>query len=497
MLSKSELESLKRHKAEKVPPYPASLIETFRAIGYNLPSALADIVDNSITAGARNVWLDFKWANKQSFITIHDDGYGMTLERLVEALRPGTHNPLEDRKPEDLGRFGLGLKTASFSQCRNLTVISKEEKQKTIHYRSWVLDYVEYYNEWEVLEYLSDHSLLQRLKSQPAGTTVVWENLDRVIYDQENRLISETKFYETVREAERHLAMVFHRFLEGRKLNLWINDQAVTPWDPFLRNEEVTQSFPTEYFSDNQIKVTGYVLPHQEKLSVEVWRNAAGAEGWNAQQGFYIYRKDRMLVAGDWLQLFKKEEHTRLARIMIDIDADLDFAWQLDIRKSRAIPPRMFRDELKRYAAGVRKVAVDVFRHRGQQKQRQSGRSHFDFVWTTIEENGRAYFQINRQHTLIKFLSEELRSQKKELEKLLRLLEITLPIPSIILNESLNADNPNSSALPVSESEIATLMQTTYKRLLTQGYTPMKAKEELYFIDPFSNYPHLLETLIP
>lgn len=495
MLSKYELEHLKNHKAERVPPHPAPLIETFRAIGYNLPSAIADIIDNSIAAEAQNIWLDFTWTEANSFITIHDDGCGMTLNNLIEALRPGTHNPLGDRKPQDLGRFGLGLKTASFSQCRNLTVISKEKKQKKIHFRAWILDYVEHYNEWETVEYLSDFRLQQRLEQQISGTTIVWENLDRIIYDQDYKLISEAKFYESIRETERHLSMVFHRFIEGKRLNLWINGQFVSPWDPFLRGEKGTQSFPTESFSNNQIKITGYVLPHQEKISAETWKTAAGTGGWNEQQGFYIYRKDRMLVAGDWLQLFKKEEHTRLARIMIDIDAELDFAWQLDIRKSRAIPPRMFRDELKRYAAEVRKIAIDVFKHRGKQRQRQSGRSHFEFAWTTFEENGRTYFQINRKHPLIRSLSEQLKSQKKELEKVLRLLEITLPVPSIVLNESLNADNPSSIGSSVSDVEINDLMKSAYNRLVEEGYSLSKAKEELYFIDPFSNYPHLVELL--
>ncbi|WP_343303069.1 ATP-binding protein [Chitinophaga niabensis] len=495
MLSKKEFEHLKKSRAERIPPSPDSLIETFRAIGYNLPTALADIVDNSISAGAGSVRLDFIWAEDKSYITIHDDGHGMIRDHLVEALRPGTHNPLGDRRPEDLGRFGLGLKTASFSQCRILTVITKEKEAGEIHYRSWNLDYVEYCNEWEILEYLSEPQLMKPLERQPSGTTVVWENLDRVVYDQENRLISEAKFYESVREVEQHLAMVFHRFLEGKKLKIWINNNAIIPWDPFLRDEKFTQAFPAESFSGDRIRVAGYVLPHQEKISVETWHNAAGANGWNAHQGFYIYRKDRMLVSGDWLQLFKKEEFTRLARIMIDIDSDLDFAWQLDIRKSRAIPPRMFRDELKRYGAAIRKAASEVYKHRGKQKQRKSGRSHFEFVWTTIEENGRDYFQINRNHPLIRALAEQLKPQQKELEKVLRLLEVTLPIPTIVLNESLNADNPHSPCISVNDSEVNELMQATYQRLLKEGYSKAQAREELYFIDPFSNYTHLLESL--
>jgi hypothetical protein len=495
MSPRNELTDLRQYGAETIAPHPASLIETFRAIGYSLPAAIADIVDNSISAHAKNVWLDFKWKEADSFITIHDDGDGMTREELIEAMRPGTRNPLESRKEEDLGRFGLGLKTASFSQCRILTVISRIKTATETNVRSWNLDYVEKYNEWQILNYVSDEQFREKLAGQPSGTTVIWEHPDRIIYDQEKNLISESKFYEVVRETEQHLAMVFHRFLETGRLKIWLNNQSVSPWDPFLRTEPATQTFPTESFSDDQIKITGYVLPHASKIPAETWKRAAGINDWNAQQGFYIYRKDRMLVAGDWLQLFRKEDSTRLARIMIDINASLDFSWQLDIRKSRAIPPKMFRDELKRYAAGVRKIAVDVFKHRGKQKQRLSGRSHFEFAWITEEDNGREHFRINRNHPLVRSVSEKLQTKKGELEKLLKLLEVTLPVPAIVLNESLHADNPADSGLPVKDSEILDLMKSAYKQLLEDGLTSQKAREELYFIDPFSNYPHLVEQL--
>lgn len=495
MPGKSNLEELKKFGAEIVEPYPASLIESFRAIGYTLSSALADIIDNSISAQARHVALTFKWEKDDSYILIQDDGHGMTKEELVEALRPGTHNPLEDRRPEDLGRFGLGLKTASFSQCRILTVLTKKAGEPNIHVRAWDLDFVETYKKWQILDYVSHVEFRTRLEQQNSGTIVVWEHLDKIIYDQDKQLISESKFFETIREVEQHLGMVFHRFIETGRLNLRINGQPVAPWDPFLRGEQASQSCPTEYFADRKVKVIGFVLPHANKLSPEKAKLAGGINGWNAQQGFYIYRKDRLLVAGDWLQMFTKKEHMRLARIMIEIDSSLDFAWQLDIRKSRAIPPKMLKTGLKQYASEVIKMATEVFVHRGKQKLRKAEHAEFEFAWVTYEENGREYYRINRDHPLVRAILEQNVASKKTTEQLLRLLEITLPVPAIVLNESQYADQPGDEKPPVKDGEVLELMKSTYSSLRKKGYSKARAREELFFIDPFSHYPHLVESL--
>jgi hypothetical protein len=481
--------------AEIVEPDAAALIETFRAIGYNLPSAVADIIDNSISAHAGNVWINFNWAASHSSVIIRDDGNGMTKDELVEALRPGTNNPLSDRNSTDLGRFGLGLKTASFSQCRRLTVISKNKTAQDINYRAWDLNYVEKKKKWQIIKYLSDPRLPDILNDQQSGTIVSWELLDRIVFDQDKQIITQKKFWEAVREVEQHLSMVFHRFIEKKKLIIWLNGLALGSWNPFMTDEPATQSFPAESYDKGRILITGFVLPHVTKINAEKWNTAAGSYGWTAQQGFYIYRKDRILLAGDWLGLFKKDEHTRLARIMVEIDSDLDFSWQIDIRKSRAIPPKMFQDVLKRYGAEVRKHAIDVFRHRGKQKQRKTGRSNFEFAWITYEENGREYFKINRNHPLVRILFDTSETVNSEVERLLRLLEVTLPVPAIVLNESQHNDKPSDAGIPVSDNEIFTLMKAAYKKLIADGISRQKAIEELFFIDPFSNYPHLVEQL--
>ncbi|WP_214071828.1 ATP-binding protein [Mucilaginibacter sp. dw_454] len=481
--------------AEIVAPQPAALIETFRAIGYNLPSAIADIVDNSIAAGAGNVWIDFSWAEENSSVTIRDDGQGMTEKQLIEALRPGTSNPLQERGRNDLGRFGLGLKTASFSQCRRLNVITKSRQEGIINFRGWDLDYVEKNDVWRIFRYCNDEELLGTLNKQTSGTVVVWTIIDRIIFNQHKHIITPAKFWDIVKDVEEHLAVIFHRFIEKKSLAIWLNNRQITAINPFMPDHPATQIFPDETFENGLVTIQGFVLPHAGKLSSERWSANGGSKGWTAQQGFYVYRKDRILVAGDWLGVFRKDEHTRLARIMIEIDATLDFSWQLDIRKSRAIPPRMFQQHLKRYGAEIRKRATEVFRHRGKQQKQKTSRNDFEFAWIVSEDNGRETFTINRQHPLVKALYEHSGEIRKSTDDLLKLLEITLPVPSLILNETLKGEYSSGSMPAVKESEVVRLMQAVYQKLRANGTTHDKALEDLYFIDPFSNYPHLIEQI--
>ena len=134
-------------KHEITAPDAASMFESLRAFGYELPTALADLIDNSVFAGARNVWIDFEWNGAESTVSITDDGHGMAEKELVNAMRPGSRNPREVRDPKDLGRFGLGLKTASLSQGRRLTVRSKQV-ESTGFTRCWDLDHVAKTGDW-------------------------------------------------------------------------------------------------------------------------------------------------------------------------------------------------------------------------------------------------------------------------------------------------------------------------------------------------------------
>ncbi len=329
-------------------PHASSMIETFRAIGYNLETAVADVIDNSISAQAKNIYFSSQWKGGESVITIMDDGCGMDGDELVAAMRPGAKNPLDDRSEKDLGRFGLGLKTASFSQCRILIVVSKKAGCEQVYW-IWDLDYVNKTSKWELIRYPISEEFLHALDKQESGTLVVWTHLDRVIPTNtsvSNEMAKE-KFLAQMDKVKQHLAMTFHRFIEEKSVKLFCWGHEILPWNPFLASEGATQPFPEEYLGQAVMK--GYVLPHKSHLTEQAYKNAEGADGWTGQQGFYVYRGKRLMLAGDWLGFFRKEEHYKLVRIQIDLPNSLDSDWQIDIKKSTARPPR-FEPMLKPFA---------------------------------------------------------------------------------------------------------------------------------------------------
>ena len=196
----------------EIPPKPSPLIESIRAIGYTLSTAIADLVDNCITAQAETIQIFANTENAKPSVGILDDGVGLTEEELLEAMRLGSRSPLEERAKSDLGRFGLGLKTASFSQCRVLTVVSRTNGKTTC--ARWNLDHIAESGRWEVhfLDDLTSIPWTEHIVS--SGTLVVWEQLGI----GRDRTVSARNVADYVRqldEARYHLELVFHRFLIG------------------------------------------------------------------------------------------------------------------------------------------------------------------------------------------------------------------------------------------------------------------------------------------
>lgn len=226
-------------------PGAAAMIETFRAIGYSLETAVADIVDNSISASARNVWINRIWEGGDSIITIRDDGHGMSGDEIIQAMRPGAQNPLEERSATDLGRFGLGLKTASFSQCRTLTVMSKTQGQSP-EFWTWSLDHVAQCDRWELVHWLPE-GFEHELDDLASGTIVIWTDPDRIIpaatkAENEN---AKRKFSEAFDRVKKHLSMTFHRFLEAKSVAIHWGGHEIDPWNPFCPKESKVQIMPS------------------------------------------------------------------------------------------------------------------------------------------------------------------------------------------------------------------------------------------------------------
>lgn len=491
MATPSKYDHLETVRAE---PEARSMIETFRAIGYSVETAVADIIDNSISAGASSIRVDFEWKGSGTYLKITDDGHGMDEAGLIQAMRPGSRSPLEDRGKYELGRFGLGLKTASFSQCRKLTVLSKKTGGKVSCF-TWDLDFVNATGNWDLIKQTDSefHELLDNLTS---GTIVLWENLDRLIMgakDEDKNALN--KFLETAEMIKKHLAMVFHRFMEQGKFSLFFQQRKVEPWDPYLKGADGLQSFPEEYLQNGQVTAKGYVLPHKSKISENLFRIAEGPKGWNAQQGFYIYRNQRLLVSGDWLGMFRKEEHYKLARIQIDLPNTLDADWQIDIKKSVARPPFGLRNQLKAIAALVRGQAVEVYRHKGRVLQRKFSVGEFQHVWSEKVRHGKRFYVINRDHPAILAYIDSAASQEKQLNTLLRLIEETVPVSLITIRES---EQPEAQCTPfehVNHEPVRELIQQMFDNLIAVGKSEEQAKATIMNIEPFNIFPQYLELL--
>jgi len=495
---------------DEAPPSPSAMIESMRAFGYSLPTAIADLIDNSITAGACRVWVHFEWNGRDSFVTISDDGSGMTEERLRDAMRLGSRSPLEQRDQNDLGRFSIGLKTASLSQCRRLTVASWVNGHDAA-IRCWDLDYLSQpgVDGWNLLRRAASGSerRLEPAKKTRSGTVVLWELLDRVVGDAEvSDAAAQNRFLQAVRGVEEHLAMVFHRYIAGSSpaLRIYLNtdDDAnhVQPWDPFLEGHVATISTPEEVLSlpEGTVRVRGFVLPHKDRLDPQVHRTAAGSAGWNSQQGFYVYRNRRLLVPGSWLGLgsprsWTKEEHYKLARIQMDIPNTMDAAWQIDVRKSTARPPNSIRNRLRGLADAVRKQAREIYAHRGSYGPR-SRSEILTRLWQSATRQGLRCYRIDRRHPLVTTAMEL--DQDHCISNLLRLLEETVPVQQIWLDA---AEQPEDHAAPfeqVADSDVRRAIEHTYEALVAhERLSPRAAKDYLMGMEAFRDHQAIITAL--
>lgn len=358
----------------EVIPSARRLVRSLRDLGYDFVHAIADLVDNSIAAGAGRVAIDLKWSGPDSWVRVTDNGTGMSGTTITEAMRFGSER---DYEVDDLGKFGLGLKTASLSQCRRLTVASRVDRnQRRIEVRRWDLDLVEKSNRWEIEVVGSDErqdNLVGSLQDQ-TGTVVLWEVLERVLkYKVAWGESSKNALYKLAEQLDQHLGMVFHRFLAGearrrKKLTITVNRTAVEPWDPYAREEKATEVFPSKEFElhtdegKGAVRYQPYVLPPKEKFSsLRAFERMSGPEKWNRQQGFYIYRADRMIQSGGWSRMRTADEHTKLARAAIDFYPDLDPAFEVNIAKFRVTLPPELKEQLEEPVERLVKRAKTVY----------------------------------------------------------------------------------------------------------------------------------------
>lgn len=385
------------------PPDAASLMLSARSFGnYDLPGALADLIDNSIKAGASEVALTCDFAAGDPNIRIWDDGHGMSAMELQQAMRPASCSPLVERSPDDLGRFGWGMKSASFSQCKRLTVLSQRDGE--ISGCVWDLDDV---NEWRMgvldREEISAIASLELIEKD--GVEVLWSNCDRL---SENGTLTITEFNALIVHARNRLALIFHRYLagevRGRRLVIKLNGQKVEAWDPFHKSDAATQQLEAESLeiAGHNIDIQPFILPHYSKLMTDQYDRLSGEEGFLRNQGFYIYRNHRLIISGTWFRLVRHGELSQLVRVRVDIPNALDHIWKITIDKADAQLPAALRARLKQIVEGLRRRSSKIFRSRGGRLDRQGTTS----VWSRHARGGEVRYSINREHPIIEALMD-------------------------------------------------------------------------------------------
>lgn len=474
-------------KAEIAKPNPKSTINSYRSFGYNLSTAIADIVDNSVSANANEISISYKWNGQDSFISISDNGDGMNKDELVVAMTPGSKDPEDERSEKDLGRFGMGLKTASFSQCKRLTCISKRANYANVK-RCWDIDFINNENEWQLLDYVSDEKFIDLINNQNSGTLMLWEKLDRIVGNAEtNNESVKNAFYQEMENVREHLSLVFHKFIESKRIKIFFQNEEIEPYNPFLLNLNPKPEMGLPEKFDN-VEVTYFILPHMSEIGKEDYDKTGGSLGWFQQQGFYIYRGDRLLVSGDWLGLEKKRDYSKLARIAVNFSNSNDFNWNLDIKKSTATPPIEIRRELSRIAKMAIMKSAKIYNWRGQKTVSQISNSNFEPLWKDeITRDGIKKYKINRKHPIINSL---LTDNNKLMSKALKLLEENVPVELILSNQ--NEDPAFHELEKHSETpsdDLLNLAVELYKIYVQQGIPESLARQQIMSSTPFNLFP--------
>jgi hypothetical protein len=360
--------------AISITPSAARLTESLRDIGYDFPAAIADLVDNSIVAGAWRIDIVIEFDGSDSRVFLIDDGYGMTESELVEALRFGSRRDYSD---SDLGRYGLGLKTASLSQCRRMTVVTRRsEKIRRLASYQLDLDLISEVDAWIVVP-PDESDAVGRARAylhEAPGTVVLWQDLDRVLPERDpeggwarRRLAS------LAEKTAEHLGVVFHRYLDGladgHRVMITVNGEKIAPWNPFAPEEPATVELPPQRFeiqlgdSTGTVYLRRFVLPSRDGFSSATeFDRLSGPLKWNRQQGLYVYRADRLVQWGGWNGIRAIDEHTKLARASLDFDPVLDAAFNINVAKMRASVPAQLRQMLERPIHELCLRADDVYR---------------------------------------------------------------------------------------------------------------------------------------
>lgn len=477
------------------------LMISMRAMGYSFESAIADIIDNSISAFASNIWLRFPIDPADCYVAICDDGFGMNKEELFDAMKYGSEQKRGRRAEDDLGRFGLGLKAASLSQCRKLTVASK--KDGIISAYIWDLDVILEKKDWYMIECsekdISNIKQISWLKNCNSGTIVVWENFDLIEKSSGNVYAELSKFQESTAD---YLSLIFHRFINKsgiNKLSIKVNTYELKGFDPFLENHPKTNvrkrvEIPVEDSNgvERMVSIQPFVLPFQKDLSADDKKLSGGIENYRSKQGFYVYRNERLIVWGTWFGRHR-DELTKYARVRVDIPNTLDDIWGIDIKKQNAKIPAVIKNRLTRAVDEAMDIAVKQQKHRGRIEKVDD---NIDYIWDRIKGRGDNFtYKINRNSKIFNLIHDSVSNEIwTQFDMVLEEIESALPYQQIYIDKSQNKVDEEFDEERFAEIKAKAEMLL---RIAVDigGASREEAICELLKAEPFNSFPELKDML--
>lgn len=460
---------------------PRNLVESMGSFGYSLPASVADIIDNSISADCSNIWIKFLWNNGSPWLAIIDDGRGMNRTELEDALCFAGKSSSEKRSKSDLGRFSLGLKTASISQCKHLTVAVKS-KEDSLSIGEWNLE-----EEGEDPDYISssiletedldadcflNSFLKQEFETIPSGCLVLWRSLDLSIVG-DGRSADERRFSEKMNLVHLHLERTFHRFLNPERgfstKNMYFNNTQITGFDPFgPSNNPARVELPSQKIrlQGEEIKIQPYILPHRSKVSEPEYKKYAGEEGYLQNQGFYIYRNRRLIQHSTWFRLIKKEELNKLIRVRVDIPNSLDELWKIDVRKSLAQPPESVRNQFKTVINRIEGAGKMVFKKRAAKISSKNIVS----IWSREIIEGKIQYKVNEEFPLLKDIIEK---SEKDFSKKIKMCldQINHCFPYDLYFSDAADDTTDFVDTETNEDQIRSTIEKLVEIFAAQGFT--------------------------
>ena len=428
-------------KIEDASPNPEYLIKSIAEQGYSLETSLADLMDNSISAKANKIEVLIDFDSEPFKLFLAENGQGMTEEELSKNMQFPSNSPEDSRSNSDLGRFGLGMKTASFSQTRKFTVLSKKKNEKKYHGRTWDVDFLRDYG-WKIIVNSDEEvarliyqynqlsiSLLKGFDDYKPNTIVIWEGL----YKFENYLQKDNRKDSLKREITEvtsdYLALVFHRFMEknSNPLRIRINNTIVSPFNPFPEEEkDFRQIEPKQSsFRSDVVKIEGFVLPSraisETKKGLTKWTTKY--RGLMDMEGLYIYRANRIILFGGWNGIVKKAPRLQLARLRVEVGNSVDHLLHLNVAKSQIVVPHELRNAFEDYIHELKIEAEKEYYNRGIRKFSATKTQNHIQLFERSYSNKGSVLEVNNNFPLVKNLQESLnKKQKSQLNLILRMI---------------------------------------------------------------------------